>query len=224
MRPAIRSDDYQRDRDRGIVVLPKQGEIPMTRLFVLGAAVMLVAAACALPDAATHADETTTTSPATTTSTTTSTTTTITADDHTDDVAGDADHAEDAQVTGAERTIEVLMTEFAFDVDPLDVSAGETIEFVITNGGVVPHEFRLSNGHRIEEHLAAGHDDHEDSDGESDDDGHHEGGDVVLVLDAGDTSSITVTFPADTTIFTEVACLLPGHYETGMFADVHYTA
>ncbi len=51
-----------------------------------------------------------------------------------------------------------------------------------------------------------------------------EGGDVVLVLDAGDTSSIVVTFPADTTIFTEVACLLPGHYEAGMFADVNYTA
>jgi uncharacterized cupredoxin-like copper-binding protein len=198
----------------------------MTRLFVLGAAVMLVAAACALPDAATHADETVTTSSATTSSTTTTlaATTTITVDDHADDGAVDDDHAEDDQAAGADRTIEVLMTEFAFDVDPVDVAAGETIEFIITNGGVVPHEFRLSNEHRIEEHLASGHDDHEDSDGESDEDGHHDGGDVVLVLDAGDTSSIVVTFPEDTTIFTEVACLLPGHYEAGMFADVHYTA
>lgn len=198
----------------------------MTRLFVLGAAVMLVAAACALPDAATHADETVTTSstPTSSTTTTLAATTTITVDDHADDGAVDDDHAEDDQAAGADRTIEVLMTEFAFDVDPVDVAAGETIEFIITNGGVVPHEFRLSNEHRIEEHLASGHDDHEDSDGESDEDGHHDGGDVVLVLDAGDTSSIVVTFPEDTTIFTEVACLLPGHYEAGMFADVHYTA
>ncbi len=198
----------------------------MTRLFVLGAAVMLVAAACALPDAATHADETVTTSSTTTSSTTTTlaATTTVTVDDHADDGAVDDDHAEDDQAAGADRTIEVLMTEFAFDVDPVDVAAGETIEFIITNGGVVPHEFRLSNEHRIEEHLASGHDDHEDSDGESDEDGHHDGGDVVLVLDAGDTSSIVATFPEDTTIFTEVACLLPGHYEAGMFADVHYTA
>ncbi len=190
----------------------------MTRLFVLGAAVMLVAAACALPDTAPHADEITTTSSTTTSSTTTTTmaaTTTIAVDD---------DHTEDVQAAEADRTIEILMTEFAFDVDPVNVAAGETIEFVVTNAGVVPHEFRLSNEHRIEEHLASDHDDHEGSDGEPDDDGHHEGGDVVLVLDAGDTSSVVVTFPEDTTIFTEVACLLPGHYEAGMFADVHYTA
>lgn len=116
------------------------------------------------------------------------------------------------------------MTEFAFDVDPVEVAAGETIEFVVTNAGVIEHEFRLSNGHRIEEHLASGHDDHDDGDAESDDDGHHEGGDVVLLLDAGDTSSIVVTFSEDTSIFTEVACLLPGHYEAGMLAGVHYTA
>jgi len=31
-----------------------------------------------------------------------------------------------------------------------------------------------------------------------------------------------VTFPEDTTLFTEVACLLPGHYEAGMAADIEY--
>ncbi len=200
----------------------------MPRFFVLLAAVAFIAAACTTsPADAQHEDEINTTSSTTTSSTTTTTvavTTTIVVNDHADDGVADDDHAEDDQAAGADRTIEVLMTEFAFDVDPVDVAAGETIEFIITNGGVVPHEFRLSNEHRIEEHLASGHDDHEDSDGGSDEDGHHDGGDVVLVLDAGDTWSIVVTFPEDTTIFTEVACLLPGHYEAGMFADVHYTA
>jgi len=205
----------------------------VSRFFVLAAALTLVATACALPDTASHENETDTTSSTTTSSTTTTTvaaTTTIAVDDdHADDGVAADDHAENDgaendQATNADRTIEILMTEFAFDVDPVDVAAGETIEFVVTNAGVVPHEFRLSNGHRIEEHLASGHDDHDDSEGESDDDGHHEGGDVVLLLAAGDTSSIVVTFPDDTSILTEVACLLPGHYEAGMLADVHYTA
>ncbi|MEA3511849.1 MAG: plastocyanin/azurin family copper-binding protein [Actinomycetota bacterium] len=200
----------------------------MRRSFALVAAVVLIAAACTTsPSDAPHEDETATTSPTTTTSTTTTTaapTTTITVDDHADDDAVDDDHVDSVQTGEADRTVEVVMTEFAFDVDPVDVAAGEAIEFVVTNAGVVPHEFRLSNGHRIEEHLASGHDDHDDSDAQSDDDGHHEGGDIVLLLDAGDTSSIVVTFPEDTSIFTEVACLLPGHYEAGMFADVRYTA
>ncbi|MEN8233613.1 MAG: plastocyanin/azurin family copper-binding protein [Actinomycetota bacterium] len=197
----------------------------MFRFFALAAALTLIATACAAPDTASLEGETVTTSSTTTSSTTTTTaavTTTVPADDHADDETDD--HVDGAQTGGADRTIEVLMTEFAFDVDPVDVAAGETIEFVVTNAGVVPHEFRLSNGHRIEEHLASGHDDHDDGDAESDDDGHHEGGDAVLLLDAGDTSSVVVTFPEDTTIFTEVACLLPGHYEAGMSADVRYTA
>jgi uncharacterized cupredoxin-like copper-binding protein len=116
------------------------------------------------------------------------------------------------------------MTEFAFDVDPLEVAAGETIEFVVTNAGVVPHEFRLSNAHRIEEHMASGHEGHDGDDDEAEQAGHHEDGDVVLVLEAGETSSIVATFPEDTTMFTEVACLLPGHYEAGMHSDVAYSA
>lgn len=198
----------------------------MSRLFVLVASLTLVATACALPDAESHEDQTDA-APSTTISTTTTSivadTTTI-ADDHSDDEAAVDDPVDGDQAGGADRTVEVVMTEFAFDVDPVDVAAGETIEFVVTNAGVIEHEFRLSNGHRIEEHLASGHDDHDDSAAESDDDGHHEGGDIVLLLDAGETSSIVVTFPEDASIFTEVACLLPGHYEAGMVAGVHYTA
>jgi len=116
------------------------------------------------------------------------------------------------------------MTEFAFDVNPFAATAGETVEFIVTNAGVVEHEFRVSNEHRIEEHLAAGHDDHDDNDDASSEGGHEETGDFVLLLDAGATASIVVTFPEDKTLFTDVVCLLPGHYEAGMLADVHYTA
>ncbi|MCL1692815.1 MAG: hypothetical protein M3096_03945, partial [Actinomycetia bacterium] len=68
------------------------------------------------------------------------------------------------------------------------------------------------------------HDDHDDNDEASSEGGHEETGDFVLLLDAGATASIFVAFPEDTTLFTDVVCLLPGHYEAGMFADVRYTA
>ncbi len=193
----------------------------MSRFSILAAVVALVAAACASTGADTAQDAATTTAaPVTTTAPAPETTVTTEAETGHDE-EGEAGHDDDS--SDADRMVEIIMTEFSFDVNPLAVTAGETIEFVVTNAGVVEHEFRLSNAHRIEEHLASGHDDHDDSDGESDDGGHHEGdADVVLLLDAGDTGTVVVTFPEDTTLFTEVACLLPGHYEAGMAADIEY--
>ena len=241
MRATIRLDDYRRDRDQGILTTSKQGEITMYRFFALTAAVALVAAACTTsPTDAPHEDEIDTTS---------STTVTTTApgdddqidedsldgdggvankgaadDDHVDQESADDGQADGDPIPAADRTVEVLMTEFAFDVNPFEVTAGETIEFIVTNAGVIEHEFRVSNEHRIEEHLASGHDDHDDDDEASGEGGHEETGDFVLLLDAGETGSIVVTFPEDIALFTDVVCLLPGHYEAGMAADVRYTA
>ncbi len=147
-------------------------------------------------------------------------------DEHADDAGsavedGDAhtdDDLEEDVATDADRTVQVAMTDFAFEPTEFEAMAGETIEFVVTNLGVVEHEFRLSNEHRIEEHLASGHADHDDGGG------HHEDGDVVLHLDPGGTGSVTVTFGEDTTLFTEVACLIPGHYEAGMKAPLRMSS
>jgi uncharacterized cupredoxin-like copper-binding protein len=195
----------------------------MPKFFILIAGVALIAAACG--GTAASSDNDVPSAP------TTIVTTTTVADDHADDdhaeEASDDDHADEA-----DRAIEISMTEFAFGVDPLEVAAGETIEFVVTNAGVVPHEFRLSNAHRIEDHIASGHEGHMD-DGMADDmddgkdeaeaEGHHEDGDIVVLLEAGETSTIMVTFPDDTTLFTELACLIPGHYEAGMNTEIAYT-
>ncbi len=191
----------------------------MPKFFILIAGVALIAAACG--GTAASSDESVPSAPATI-----ATTTTV-ADDHADD-----DHADDE----ADRAIEVSMTEFAFAVDSLEVAAGETIEFVVTNAGVVPHEFRLSNADRIDDHIASGHEDHMDDgmdddgmDGGMDDgdeaeaEGHLEDGDIVMLLEAGETATVTVTFPDDTTLFTELACLIPGHYEAGMHTEIAYT-
>ncbi len=195
----------------------------MPKFFILIAGVALIAAACGGTAASSDVDVPS--------APTTIVTTTTVADDHADDdhaeEASDDDHADEA-----DRAIEISMTEFAFGVDPLEVAAGETIEFVVTNAGVVPHEFRLSNAHRIEDHIASGHEGHMD-DGMADDmddgkdeaeaEGHHEDGDIVMLLEAGETSTIMVTFPDDTTLFTELACLIPGHYEAGMTTEIAYT-
>ena len=134
---------------------------------------------------------------------------------------GHADHSTDMGDTSdtslgdADRVVTIVMTDLAFAPDHLEVSAGETIRFAVSNEGALVHEFRLSNAHRIEEHLASGHEDHGD-------DGHHEDGDVVLELEAGETGEMTVTFSDDETLFTEIACLIPGHYEAGMKAPLAY--
>lgn len=146
-------------------------------------------------------------------------------DDHGEDAAEESgDHSDDdhddATTSEKDRTIEVAMNEFSFEPGEFEAMAGETIEFVVTNLGVVEHEFRLSNEHRIEEHLAAGHADHDDGS----ENGHHEGGDVILLIQPGETGSTTVTFGEDTTLYSEVACLIPGHYEAGMKAPMSLSA
>ncbi len=182
----------------------------MAKFFILIAAVALIAAACGGSSAS--ADDDVLSAPATTATTV--------ADDHADDEHAEEasdDHADDDHAAAeADRTIEISMTEFAFGVDPLEVAAGETIEFVVTNAGVVPHEFRLSNRDRINDHMVSGHEGHMDDGAEAE-------GDIVLLLEAGETSTITVTFPDGTSLFTQLACLIPGHYEAGMRTEIAYT-
>ena len=127
-----------------------------------------------------------------------------------DDEAGDA--------TSGERLVHVVMTEFAFDPETIEVASGETVRFVVANSGVIAHEFRLSNPHRIEEHIAAGHQHHDSG-------GHHsEDGDVFVEVEAGEIGELVVTFPESTTVYTMIACLLPGHYEAGMLGQINHHA
>ena len=75
-----------------------------------------------------------------------------------------SDHADDDAVDHADidRVLEVELSEFAIAADSFEFAPGETIEFVVTNAGVVQHEFRLSNQDRVDEHVAGGHEDHDE--------------------------------------------------------------
>jgi len=141
------------------------------------------------------------------------------------------------------RVIEVELSEFAIGAASLEFVPGETVEFLITNSGVVEHEFRLSNQDRVDEHIAGGHADHDDDtamtdeemaamgDDEAthdDDEADHDdgdvadAGDVVLVLAAGASGTLVFTVPDNDDDYTAVVCLIPDHYEAGMTTELSY--
>lgn len=115
----------------------------------------------------------------------------------------------------AAREADIILTEFAIDPAPLVVATGDTVTFVVKNEGGIFHELRFSNAERVAEHLAEIHDgegsEHEE-DAPSDD--------IVIELESGESGQVTVTL--DPTVFTEVVCLVPGHYEAGMRTNLEY--
>lgn len=126
--------------------------------------------------------------------------------------------AEEPGTVDTPRRIEVDATEMAFDRGSIDVTAGETVEFVVTNSGAVTHEFRVMNQAEIDEHLAAGHE--EGHDEEMTDEEMADMEEMVLELEipSGETKTLTVTFD-ETDHMARFACLVEGHYEAGMHGD-----
>jgi uncharacterized cupredoxin-like copper-binding protein len=146
------------------------------------------------------------------------------------------------------RVIDVELSEFAIAAASLEFTPGETVEFLITNSGVVEHEFRLSNQGRVDEHMAGGHEDHDDNamtdeemaammdeeaphddeeapHDDGDDDSHAAGADdIVLVLAAGESGSLVFTVPDNDHDYTVATCLIPGHFEAGMTTELGYRA
>ena len=113
----------------------------------------------------------------------------------------------EAEVT---RTINVRMYEtedgeYLYEPRDLAIKAGETIRFVIVNDGESPHEFVLDTMPKNAEHKALM---------EKFPEMEHEDPNAVR-LEPGKEGTIIWTF-ANSGDF-EFACLIPGHYEAGMF-------
>jgi uncharacterized cupredoxin-like copper-binding protein len=124
------------------------------------------------------------------------------------------------ETTGSDGSrVAIEATEFAFAPDLVVASAGETIEFIVTNGGTLEHEFRVTNQADIDAHIAGGHQEHM-GDGTSEETGEDMGDTPMLVLQPGETRTLTVTIPDDPTAITRFVCLIPGHYEAGMVGDI----
>ncbi|MDD0973967.1 cupredoxin domain-containing protein [Pseudomonas fontis] len=130
-----------------------------------------------------------------------------------------------APAAKATRTVQVVLGDMYFEPGDLTVKAGETVRFVVTNKGQVPHEFNLGDAtmharHQQEmlamqgqmDHSAMGHGsmDHSKMAGGA---MKHDDPNMVMV-DPGKQGELTWTFSKPGAI--EFACNVPGHYQAGM--------
>lgn len=96
-----------------------------------------------------------------------------------------------------------------FHHEPFDIKDGETIKFVVTNRGAIPHEFAIGTKDEHMDHgkmMMANPDMH-----------HGPGGNAVTVK-PNETLALIWTFENAWQI--EVACNIPGHYQAGMHSEV----
>lgn len=124
-------------------------------------------------------------------------------------LAACASAAEGADPVDGVRTIEVsALDELRFDPETIEVAAGETIRFVVTNPGSTLHDFYIGTEEEQSAHAAEmGGMDH-DADPEAE----------ALTLEAGETDELTVTFDEPGTVL--FGCHQPGHYDGGMVGTI----
>ncbi len=114
------------------------------------------------------------------------------------------------QADQIDRTIEVRADDrmrFSFS-DQAPIKAGETIRFVVSNNGQLPHEFVIATAreHRAHGQMMAAM--------AADADMQHHSMPNALSLAPGEQKTLIWQFAQGTEV--EAACNLPGHYQAGM--------
>jgi uncharacterized cupredoxin-like copper-binding protein len=112
------------------------------------------------------------------------------------------------------RSVTIRMDDaMRFTPNTVPVQAGETIRFIVHNGGATAHEFVLGTSQEVADHAALMRD---MAAGKISADSHQHGtrAGAALRVEAGKTGEVVVTFPTAQTL--EMACLIPGHWEAGM--------
>ena len=96
-----------------------------------------------------------------------------------------------------------------FSPSGIELKSGQTIEFVVTNTGQLPHEFVLGTREQIEMHRQEMRDmpDMKHSDNNT------------LSLKPGETKTLIWKFTSVGDFL--AACTLPGHYEAGMITKIN---
>ena len=111
------------------------------------------------------------------------------------------------------RSITVNMDDkMRFTPSQIDVNAGETIRFVVTNSGRTAHEMVLGSDEDIRAHAEAMK--QAAAQGSAHGSDHPHGTGAAIRVAAGQTGELVVTFAQATRL--QMACLIPGHYEAGM--------
>lgn len=124
------------------------------------------------------------------------------------------DFGSPAEATEADRTIEVTAhDDMTFSPDTVSIDKGTTVRFVVDNIGELEHSFTLATPTEQREHE-------EEMQGMSMDRmaDHMKGDPNGIVVQPGDTRSITWRFTEATTV--QFACHIPGHYPAGMKGSV----
>jgi Cu+-exporting ATPase len=114
-----------------------------------------------------------------------------------------------AGIVQPDRTLVVEASDtMRFIPGDITVQQGETIAFVVTNTGVVPHEFVVGDAHEQEHHaedMAAGK-------------AHDDGSGNAITLAPGETRTLLYTFDEPGELL--IGCHVPGHYDAGMRATI----
>jgi len=159
----------------------------------------------------------------------------------------DAGHAhgassigEPAKAVGNMRTVRVKLGDTFYEPKTINIKAGETVKFVLTNTGELLHEFSIATAamhakHQKEMQAMADagmltatemkHDmanmDHSKmhSDAGKQAPMKHDDPNSVLV-GPGETKELAWKFPKETEL--QFACNLPGHYEAGMVGEFRF--
>lgn len=121
-----------------------------------------------------------------------------------------------AVVGGSSRTptVELVVEHSAFlhadgtPLEELQVTAGDTVRFVVHNRDPIAHELIAGDLATQERHEAGT-------------DRHHDGAHGAVTVPAGGTAETTHTFAASGTYW--VGCHLPGHWDYGMRVPVRVT-
>jgi uncharacterized cupredoxin-like copper-binding protein len=114
--------------------------------------------------------------------------------------------------TADPRVIEVsALDTLAYEPGTIEVGAGETVTFVVTNTGEVDHEFVVGDEEiqaMAEEEMSEGMHGHTESM-------------AALAVEPGETKEATITFDAAGTL--QYACHVEGHYRGGMVGTIEIT-
>jgi uncharacterized cupredoxin-like copper-binding protein len=117
---------------------------------------------------------------------------------------------EPAKAGDEDRVIEVTQSdEMRFDPASIEVQAGETILFEISNTGQTPHEFVLGDAD-----LQAEHEEEMAEMGEA----AMSNEPNAIAVEPGETGTIVWTFTESGAL--EYGCHVPGHYQAGMVGEL----
>lgn len=144
-----------------------------------------------------------------------------------------ASSGEPGKASQADRTITVEMYDNYYEPEEIEVKPGETVRFVVENKGNLVHEFNIGTpsmheAHQKEMQMMVEHGviqggklnqkmmEMDMGNGQS---MKHEDPNSVL-LEPGQSKEIVWKFTEKGNI--EFACNVPGHYQSGMYGDVHF--